>query len=693
MDLMKQNIIYNKFFLIGLIIKLFLIIFFVPEIHIELFMPFLIDWINDPNLIIWNKELMTNNISPFPYGIIMFCIFIPLTSIFYLTNYIFDLNNLLFVSNLGLKLTLLFFDFFALVILIKIFTKIKNEIILYYWLSPLVIFITYWHGQLDIIPVSLLLLSLFYLKNHSLNKSIVIIGLSIVAKHSMIICVPFILIYLIKQKIDFNKIIKLMLYLMLTIIFFEFPFLFNDGYHSLVINNQEIDKLYSMNIEMSKGNFVYLVPLIYLLLLYYFQRLRRINFELLFAGMGVAFSILIFLTPSSPGWIIWIVPIFIIHQINYGFKASLLIFIFSILFIFYNFIKSSGALFLNVYDFKILINFLKFDDFLFIGYTLVITSGLIISAQILRSGIRFNDYYKFNIKPVSIGISGDSSTGKTTLSNSLKKIFGDKFTQEILGDDYHNWERASDNWKNQTHLNPKSNNLLKLTNDLREMINGNSIYSKKYDHKTGKFEIPKIKNSSDFIIVNGLHTLFSNQLRDLFNIKIFMEMNSELKIKLKTYRDYNIRKKDLNDIQDSIVNRFPDYDNYIYPQKELANIVFYLDLDNPSLLNEDLIKNNKLKLKLNVGIKNCLYYQELHSVLNNISSLNIQISNIDSASNVNFDIKGDPTVDEITNSSKILIPQIEEIMDVNSKFSSGVTGVMQLIVLIELVESLKRRYF
>ena len=264
MDLMKQNIIYNKFFLIGLIIKLFLIIFFVPEIHIELFMPFLIDWINDPNLIIWNKELMTNNISPFPYGIIMFCIFIPLTSIFYLTNYIFDLNNLLFVSNLFLKLTLLFFDFFALVILIKIFTKIKNEIILYYWLSPLVIFITYWHGQLDIIPVSLLLLSLFYLKNHSLNRSIVIIGLSIVAKHSMIICVPFILIYLIKQKIDFNKIIKLMLYLILTIIFFEFPFLFNDGYHSLVINNQEIDKLYSMNIEMSKGNFVYLVPLIYL---------------------------------------------------------------------------------------------------------------------------------------------------------------------------------------------------------------------------------------------------------------------------------------------------------------------------------------------------------------------------------------------------------------------------------------------
>tara|TARA_B100000575_G_scaffold10020_1_gene7377 strand:- start:1288 stop:3360 length:2073 start_codon:yes stop_codon:yes gene_type:complete len=690
---MNKSIIYNKFFLSGLLIKLIFITFLIPKIHIELFMPFLLDWLNNPNLIIWDKELISNNTSPFPYGLVMFLIFLPLTFIFYIMNNILDLNNLLFLTNLGLKFTLLLFDFFVLLILIKIFSKIKKEIILYYWLSPLVIFITYWHGQLDIIPVSLLLTSLFYLKNQSLNKSMIIIGLSIVAKHSMIICIPFVLIYLIKQKLDTNRIIKLMLYLALTIIIFELPFLFNEGYQLLVINNQEIEKLYSMNIEMGEGNFVYFVPLIYLLLLYYFQRLRRINFELLFAGMSVAFSILIFLTPSSPGWIIWIIPILIIHQINYGFKASILILVFSILFIFYNFFKTSGSIFLNSFDIKLLFTSFDYNKYLFINYTLVITSGLIISAQILRSGIKFNDYYKFNIKPVSIGISGDSSTGKTTLSNALKNIFGDKFTQEILGDDYHNWERASNNWKKQTHLNPKSNNLLKLTNDLREMINGNSIYSKKYDHKTGKFQIPKIKDSSDFIIVNGLHTLFSKQLRDLFNIKIFMEMNSELKIKLKTYRDHNLRKKDLVEIRKSIASRFEDYKNYIHPQKDLANIVFYLDLDDISSLKDKEIKDNKLKLKLNVSIKNCLYYQELHKVLNNISELKIRITDIDSDSNVNFEINGQASIKDITNSSKILIPQVDEILNVNAKFSSGITGVMQLIILIELVETLKRRYF
>ena len=42
-------------------------------------------------------------------------------------------------------------------------------------------------------------------------------------------------------------------------------------------------------------------------------------------------------------------------------------------------------------------------------------------------------------------------------------MFGSKFTQEIYGDDYHNWERGSKEWDSQTHLNPKSNNLHKLT--------------------------------------------------------------------------------------------------------------------------------------------------------------------------------------------------------------------------------------
>ena len=539
MGIIFKELIFNKIFSLVLFFKILIIIFLVPQIHSDLFLPFFLNWINNPNLQIWDTDLISNNISPFPYGIIMFVAFLPLTSIGFYIDQVFEFRNFLYFTNFGFKLTIILFDIGILLLLLKIFYKLQKEITLYYWTSPIVFFIIYWHGQLDIVPVFLLLLSFLCLKYNLNFKSIIFFSLAVVAKHSMIISLPFILIFFFKQKLDLFKICKYCGLFILIVFILEMPFLLNEGYQTLVINNQEIQKLYSLNIKMDTNSVIYIVPLTYFLLLYYFQRLRRINFDLLFSGMGIAFSILIFLTPSSPGWVMWIIPILIIHQATSNYKAKFLVFIFSFSFIFYNLFNVSGS---DIFNFLIFdpLNYnynFNLSNYFVLNYSIFITSGLILSIQILRESIRFNDYYKFSVKPISIGISGDSGTGKSTLSHSLNDIFGSKFTQEIYGDDYHNWERGSKEWDKQTHLNPKSNNLHKLTNDLREMINGNSIYSKNYDHISGKFNEVKIKNSSDFIIVNGLHTLFSDQLRNLFDIKIFMQMDEDLRLKLKTKRD------------------------------------------------------------------------------------------------------------------------------------------------------------
>ena len=82
----------------------------------------------------------------------------------------------------------------------------------------------------------------------------------------------------------------------------------------MVIGTREVEKIYWMTIQMGKENLIYLTILVYLLLLYFFFRIRRINFDLLFAAMGVAFSIIILMTPSSPGWYLWVVPMLMLHQ-------------------------------------------------------------------------------------------------------------------------------------------------------------------------------------------------------------------------------------------------------------------------------------------------------------------------------------------------------------------------------------------
>ena len=95
-------------------------------------------------------------------------------------------------------------------------------------------------------------------------------------------------------------------------------------------------------------------------------------------------------------------------------------------------------------------------------------------------------------------------------------------------------------------------------------------------------------------------------------------------------------------------------------------------------------------LNLNISIKNCLYFQELKNTLTYICKLDLNITNIDSNSNVNIEINKILKVNNIKNAAKIIIPQIEEIVDPNAEFSNNISGIMQLIILIELVESLKR---
>ena len=105
--------------------------------------------------------------------------------------------------------------------------------------------------------------------------------------------------------------------------------------------------------------------------------------------------------------------------------------------------------------------------------------------------------YKFGIKSgylfqekngvPTIGISGNSGSGKTTISSNLMELFGKENTTIIYGDDVHKWERGDDNWNNFTHLNPISNRLHQHYNDIKKLKYSGKIFRSHYDHSTGKF--------------------------------------------------------------------------------------------------------------------------------------------------------------------------------------------------------------
>ncbi len=147
-----------------------------------------------------------------------------------------------------------------------------------------------------------------------------------------------------------------------------------------------------------------------------------------------------------------------------------------------------------------------------------------------------------------ISISGDSGSGKTTLLKVLNKLLGENNTLKLETDRYHKWERGDENYKKYTHLNPYANNLEKMSNDVFDLKIGNNIYAVDYDHTTGKFtQVEKIE-SSQCVILCGLHTLYIDKINDIIDLKIFMDTDRELIKKWKINRDMKERNHSLEKI-------------------------------------------------------------------------------------------------------------------------------------------------
>ena len=84
-----------------------------------------------------------------------------------------------------------------------------------------------------------------------------------------------------------------------------------------------------------------------------------------------------------------------------------------------------------------------------------------------------------------INISGRSGVGKTTIAKLLKHVLNttDKTVLHLSGDDLHRWERHDKNWTRCTHLNPGANDMRSGTNQIKHLVDGNSIVRDIYNHK------------------------------------------------------------------------------------------------------------------------------------------------------------------------------------------------------------------
>jgi len=616
----------------------------------------------------------------------MFIFHLPTTAIGWVIDHFFAVE---YFTSVGFRVSLFVADILLLLILLQSFENHWKKVLIYYWLSPLVLLITYWHGQTDLIPVALFIYALTLVKRGNYWAAGLILACSIAAKHSMIIGAPFIILYLWSHNGINKELQRFLAFFIGSLFVIEIPFFFSDAFRMMVLDNQEVGKLYWLFINMGKDNLIFLTPLVYLLLLYFFWRIRRINFDLLLAAMGVAFSVVILMTPSPPGCYLWLVPIFTLHQSRYGSGAVVIIGIFSFLFISYHLIHTSGANSI-LFDFSSLnISFLKESFIQSLHYTLMVGLGLLIAIQILRQGVRENDYYRLGNKPLVLGIAGDSGVGKTTFSKGLATVFGERSLVEVSGDDYHNWERSSPMWKTLTHLDPKANRLFALVRDVQSLMDGEVVKARQYDHVSGRFLPQEIRKTKDVILIEGLHTLYPKQLLQEFDVSFFIEMEESLRLFFRIKRDTEERGHSKEVVLSEVEKRKADSEKYIKPQSVRADVVFTLLPINIELFEQDQVIDSNIKLR--VCLRNGIYYQELVRILIGVCGLQVNLDSVDERGEVILEISGDVLSDDIYLAVNMLVPHMDELLDFSAEFTDGLYGIMQIITLMEIDEALRRR--
>ena len=653
---MKKDL-FNFFFILGILIRLTALFFIVPQPVEKWYAPFTADTLMsfDP----WASwAAQQGNPAAFPYGYVMWFLFWPIIGLFK----VLDVPIVL-----GHGLTILAIDFALLLMFFKIFPKKTKPILKAYWLSPIIIFASYFLGHNDLVPICLLMASIYFTKRLRFMWAGILCIASASAKLSMVSAIPFIFIYLIKNK-SFLKFVPFFTRgVILGILLFLVPFAFSSEGIKMLFDNPEVDKIYQLQFSFTSGIHIYWVPLIYFLFLYLVWRIRRPNFELFYITLGITFFIIVLMTPASPGWYIWAVPLLTMYQI-YGRDevAKLMSWAFSILYIL-----------------RVLLSSDYFDDrSISLLHTAMTGMGVILAIRIWRETVKKNDYFRLSQRPFVIGIAGDSGSGKSTLVDALKELFGPLSVTGLLGDNYHLWDRQRAMWQVMTHLNPKANDLECFAEDLASLASGKSIYSRHYGHDKGKMSRPLKVKSNDIIIAEGLHALYLPIMRCYYDLKIYLNIDETLRTYFKLQRDVYKRNQSKEKILSQLSKRREDSEKFIRPQIGHADLILSLM---PIHRPEDA--RYQLKSVSRIGLNEL----SLVRALIGICGLRVDMISSHDATVTTLIIEGDCMGEDIALAAETVCPKVLNFLDIRPVWRTGVTGVMQLSVLSHINQILTGR--
>ena len=682
---MTRTLYRHPLFLLGLAIRLALILVTAPAPVMDWYVPFMDvttgRFTTDP----WTLWLATGGDSlAFPYGYAMWIAFLPLIVLAKLAT---------FPLHMAYSATLLAADVVLLNTLRRLFPERRQQLFVAYWLSPVVILAGYGLGLNDLIPVLFLVWSIHLIRRGRPHGAGAACMAAVSAKLSMLIALPFLAIYLSHNKALLNDLRSFATGFLLAALVLAVPFTLSHGGPAMLTGNPEMEKIFDLVLHLDDGASIYVIPGVYLVTLYLVWQIRRFNFEVFLSTTGMAFLLIVLFTPASPGWFVWSLPFLCYYQITGGRVTAVLVGSFSAAYVLSTLLVSPIQLSVGyVFDPRdtVLWTAPAGDRLRSLLHTGLVGIGATLAIRVWRDIITKNNFFRLSRKPFVVGVAGDSGAGKDHVANAITGLFGHHSIARLSSDDYHLWDRHKPMWKTVTHLNPIANDLERFAGDLMSLIDRKSIRSRHYDHRTGKMGRPDLVRSNDFIIASGLHALHLPILRECYSLKIYLDMDDELRSWFKLRRDVRDRGKTANQVAESLARRRVDSGRFIRPQLAHADLVLSVQ---PACSNVSQGPEGRIsppRLKLAVRTRRSFNELSLARMLIGVGGLRVDVSASGDGTETLVTVEGDVSAGDMELIAGKLCSDVLHFLDPRPAWQDGVTGLMQLIVLCHVEQRLRQ---
>lgn len=175
-----------------------------------------------------------------------------------------------------------------------------------------------------------------------------------------------------------------------------------------------------------------------------------------------------------------------------------------------------------------------------------------------------------------VGVAGGSASGKTTIVNKIRECFGD----DILVISHDSYYKAHNEmpYEQRCHLNydhPDAFESERMAEDVRTLLKGKAIDLPVYDYTIhNRAEETVHVEPKEIIIIEGILILENKELRDLMDVKVYVDTDADERLMRRIKRDTQERARSVDSILEQYATTVkPMHEEFIEPSKRYADVI------------------------------------------------------------------------------------------------------------------------